>query len=94
MKRNHAQEEKVMVRRNKALSHEVAELRDYTHKIHKQLKVCRYKFTQCIAMSKDHCGCVFKPLQEIYSSLTFIPHLWKLQFCTVSNENWEVGWDN
>lgn len=49
MKRNHAQEEKVMVRRNKALSHEVAELRDYTHKIHKQLKVC---------------GCVFK-LQEI-----------------------------
>lgn len=75
MKRNHAQEEKVMVRRNKALSHEVAELRDYTHKIHRQLKVCHCKFTQCIAMSKDHCGCVFKPLQEIYSSLTFIPHL-------------------
>jgi len=47
VKRNHAQEEKVMVRRNKALSHEVAELRDYTHKIHRQLKVCHCKFTQC-----------------------------------------------
>ena len=46
VKRNHTQEEKGMLRRNKALAHEVAELRDYTQKMHKQLKVCRSLFTQ------------------------------------------------